>query len=63
MDEYEALIRSLVTERFTQWRPRSSNRNLEYAGSTPGDTPLRPNSGVIAQVHHDKNSPDRRNVK
>jgi hypothetical protein len=64
MDEYEALVRSLVTERFTQWSPRSSNGNhVECFERTPENTSSRPKSNVRAQVHHVKSSPEGRNVK
>lgn len=64
MDEYEALVRSLLTERFTQWSPRSSNENnVEYFGRTPGDTPSRPKSSVRAKIHHGRSSTEGRDLK
>jgi hypothetical protein len=65
MDGYKALVRSLVTERFTQWRPHSpSGNHVKCFGRTPpGDTPKHPDSSVRAQVHHDKSSSEARDVK
>lgn len=64
MDEYEALVRSLLTERFTQWSPRSSNENnVEFFGRTQDDTPSRPKSSVRAKIHHGTRWPQVRDVK
>jgi len=67
MDEYEVLVRSLVTERFTQWRPRSSHGgHLEHFLRASADTCSLSNSlapAVSARVHYGKSCPEARDVK
>jgi hypothetical protein len=64
MNEYEELVRSLVTERFTQWRP--SNPISDHGKST--EHPLThmhlpktsATTRIRTRIHNDETSPTAR---
>ena len=61
MDEYEGLVRSLLTERFTRWSPRSSNETQWESFERPlSDTASRPGPRVRAHARYGKNTPEAR---
>ena len=64
MNEYEELVRSLVAERFTRWRPPSPNGvSVEPTEHPPADLdPTRTSvtARISARIHHDETSTTKR---
>lgn len=50
VNDHEALVRSLVTERFTRWNAASATTGREPADPTTRERP--PSASVSGRVHH-----------
>ena len=64
MNEYEELIRSLVTERFTRWQTPSTNgvhvESAEYPSADMDATRTSATARISARIHHDETSTTER---
>ena len=64
MSEHEELVRSLVTERFTRWRPPSPNgvqvEPTEHPSAGLDPTRRSVTARISARIHHDETSSTKR---
>jgi protein-tyrosine-phosphatase len=64
INEYEELVRSLVTERFTRWQAPSTNgvhvKSAGYPSADMDATRTSATARISARIHHDETSTTER---